>query len=483
MGDLARTLLSEELRRLLRARRSGVLVLSQGDVTKGLFLRAGQIVFASSTHDGDKLGESLIRLGRISRAEFAAAHAAIRAKKRRLGEELVGAGLITEEELGRVVAHQVQKIVLSVFTWTDGDAVFQENPEPIPADLALDLSTHRLLLEGARIFPDVDRLEKAVGRASRRLRVSTHPPFDYSRVNLSPVERGVLNDAADEMRVADMLARPAPRALLVRAVYALLVGGVLDEPGEKAEERLVEGDTGTFRIAVAAEEPPVETVRERILRRYEALPRATHYEVLGVGPDADGEALAAGYRGLSDEEEREWRGLQGDVRLASVLSTLRLRQREAFRILSDPELRRRYDRTLGGLEPAKAQDVTAEAHGKAVRLARQALGMLEKGERDAAIPVLLRAAESDPRDPGVRRLLAVTLAQHRTLFRTAERHFLAALEMEPGDVELRYRLALYYRRAGLPKRAVAQLRAVLTAHPQHEGARVELAALGELERG
>src|SRR5690349_13947159 len=116
MGDLAATLLSEEIRSLLYARRNGILVVSALDVTKGIFFRSGQIVFASSTLEADKLGEHLIRLGRISRAEFAAAYESSRGRGR-IGQTLVERGLMTGEELGRVVAVQVQKIVMSLFTW------------------------------------------------------------------------------------------------------------------------------------------------------------------------------------------------------------------------------------------------------------------------------------------------------------------------------------------------------------------------------
>ncbi len=481
MGDLAHTLLGEKIRSLLHARKSGVLVVSNEQITKGIFFRAGQIVFASSTLDSDKLGESLVRLGRISRAEFAAAYQATREKKKRLGQELIGAGLVTEEELGRIVAHQVQKIVLSLFTWTAGDLVFEEAADPIPADLALELSTHRLLLEGARIHPQVERIEKALGRVQRRLRLSTRPPFDYSHLTLSPVERQVVNDAADELRISDMLARPAPRALLVRAIYALYAGGILEDVGDSGDDvEVVEEDTGTFRVAVAvaaAEEPRVEDRRERLLRRYEAMPRATHYEILEVSPDADQGAIAAAYKRVVEEQERDFKDLEGDVRLGSVLSTLSLRRREAHRILSDAQLRRAYDRSLGGLAPSGRKQVTAEAHHKAARLAKDALSLLERGERDAAIPLLLSAVEADPQDVHSRSILAVTLAQHRTLFRTAERHFLAALELVPGDVELRYRLGVYYKKAGLPKRAMVQLKAVLATNPLHESARIEMRAL------
>jgi hypothetical protein len=483
MGDLAQTLLTEKVRSLVHARKSGVLVVSNHTVSKGIFLRAGQVSFASSTLDNDKLGESLIRLGRISRVEFAAAFQANQERKRRLGQELVGAGLMTEEELGRMVAHQVQKIVLSLFTWVEGDMVFQEALDPIPADLALELSTHRLLLEGARIYPDVDRIEKSLGGPQQRMRISTHPPFDYSNITLSPVERQILNDAADELCIGDMLAHPSPRALLVRAIYALTAGGILEEVYEEVDEEVdsvsvTEPDTGTFRVAVAATEPaPVVDLRERILHLYEALPRATHYEILGLSPDADQASIATAYGRVMAEQERDWKDLRGDVRLGSVLSTLSLRRREAFRVLSEAPLRRAYDRSLGEVKPAGPLEVTAEAHHRAATLSKEALAFLEYGERDAAIPLLLAAVEADPHDAPSRRILALTLAQHRTLFRTAERHFLSALELEPADIELRYRLALYYKKAGLPKRARMQLKAVLEANPQHEGARVEMRAL------
>jgi tetratricopeptide (TPR) repeat protein len=479
MGDLAQTLLSETIRSLVHARRGGILVVSNHEVTKGIFFRGGQIVFASSTLDRDKLGESLIRLGRISRSEFAAAYQATREKKRRLGEELVGAGLLTEEELGRILAHQVQKIVLSLFTWAEGDTVFQESAEAIPADLALDLSTHRLLLEGSRIFPDVERLERGLGRQQRRLRVASRPPFDLSRVTLTPVERQVLADAADELRIGDMLARNAARALLVRAVYSLWAGGILEECAEEeTEEGSFEGDTGTFHVAVAVAEPgPAADRREDILRLYEALPRATHYEILNVSPDATQEAILGAHRLLLEEQERDWRDLKGDVRFASVLSTLGLRRHEAVRILSDRDQRREYDRSLGELKPARSQRITAEDHSRALKMVKDALALLENGERDAAVPLLLSAVDTDPEDFRCRRLLALTLAQHRSLYRAAERHFLTALEMQPEDVELRYRFALYYKKVGLPKRALVHLRAVLIANPQHDAARLELKAL------
>src|SRR5207244_2189179 len=113
----------------------------------------------SSTLDKDKLGENLIRLGRISRGDFAAAYEASQDRKQRFGKALVRAGVMTEEELGKIVAQQVQRIALSLFVWTKGESQFHGEEDAIPADLAVDISTYRLLFEGARVFPDAARIE------------------------------------------------------------------------------------------------------------------------------------------------------------------------------------------------------------------------------------------------------------------------------------------------------------------------------------
>jgi tetratricopeptide (TPR) repeat protein len=474
LSDLSKTLLPARIRNLYEGRRSGVLVAVQPPVSKGVFFRNGQIVFASSTLDKEKLGEHLIRLGRISRADFMAAVKTKDGKPRRLGQALVEAGLISDEEVGRLVALQVQKIVLSLFTWTTGEAKFHESPNAIPEDLALDMSTARLLFEGVRIYPDVARLEAALPAQGRMLSIVTRPPFDHAAMSLSPAERDVLECCADGMTIAEILERPR-RALLVRALYALLAGGILEDSKTAAEEHaedVLDVDTGTFRLAIGSTPPPAdEDVRTRVLRLYEALPRATHYAVLGVPPDATATQVQARHDELI-AEEKGWKELEKDARMGSLVSTIKLRRRQAHHVLHDGARRESYDRALGSPRPAREAPgmPSLEANDpvrQAQRLTREAERSLAEGERDRAVSQLLEAVRVAPEDRAARRLLAVTLADHPSLQRQAERHFRAALEMEPGDVELRYRLALFYKKAGLPRRAVSELQAVLAQEPKH----------------
>ncbi|MBN2369094.1 MAG: DUF4388 domain-containing protein [Vicinamibacteria bacterium] len=480
--DLSHVLLAEEILALHRVQASGILEASSAGIAKRLFLKAGRIVFAASSDENDRLGEQLIRLGRISRSEFAAIYRHSLERQQRLGETLVDAGLVDEEELGALVARQVQKIVLSLFLWTRGTLRFEESPEPIPADLQVDISLRRLLLEGMRVFPDAERMERHLGDSERRLRVTAQPPFDVKRIAFSPVERSIIQDASAEMRISDILARSAPRALLTQGICALLMGGIVEllESAAPRDLGVVEEDTGMFRLAMTDTHPGLRVeepdVRAQIIKRYEALPRATHYDMLGIPRGASCEEIDAVYRRLTREQDEEWNDYAGDPKLGSIIGTLRLRRREAYLVLSDDNRRAAYDRSLEKTA-AGFSEVTAEAHDRALRLAREARAAIDRGDRESAATLLLEGVDSDPGDNTCRRLLALTLAQHPTLARRAERHFITALELNPKDVDLRFRLALYYKKLGLVARAIVQLKAVIGAHPAHDDARRELNAL------
>src|SRR5262249_7750734 len=157
------------------------------------------------------------------------------------------------------------------------------------------------------------------------------------RVPLSMIERMVLDEASRGARMSDVLAgcaASAPKGRLGRALYALLASGILEEAeGGKSRPTVVEEDARTFRLAMA--ETPTATLasrdaREDLLRLYEALPRASHYAVLGLRIDATAEDVAAAYERLSRDEARRWADLEEDPRLASAISTLKLRRREAY---------------------------------------------------------------------------------------------------------------------------------------------------------
>jgi hypothetical protein len=404
--DLEKTLLTETIRYLHRTLWSGVVAVSSGEVTKGLYFRRGRFVFAASTVEDDRLGEFLVRTGRISREQFAAALEAARAPGKRLGQALVEIGAVNDLDLEDLVAEQLHMIALSTFRWSVGMARLEVVEEPIPADLALPLSTERLLLEGARTYPDPRRLEQALGDPGRRVQraENARPAFNYRRVSESRAEKAVLAALRAPKPIAELLTLPSPRPALVRAVYALSVGGLLeDAPSE------------TPVAGVMAVSPP-ET----------------------IAPTAPA--------------------------LASAPAMVRV---AATRPAAIP-----------------APSFPPDPAGLSSDVEQEARALLEKGERARALTLLHDEAERNPKARGCRRLLALLVAhQEQGLSPGLEQLMLGLLDEDARDVELRYRLAMSYKKAGVAARAIVQLKQVLATDPGHAAAWRDLAELEASESG
>jgi tetratricopeptide (TPR) repeat protein len=229
VADLSRALVADEIARVRNERWSGVLALSQGEVSKGLYFLEGEIAFAASTVEEDRLGACLFRAGRLTESQFRAAMREVEASGFPLGYVLVESRVLSRQELSGALSAQVERIVLSVLRWTSGTLRREAMDRPIPADQALDLSTNRLLLLGMRLFPDAERLERALGEPSRRLRRVSPPPFDYEQVESSPAERAALALCSRGASIGDLLSLPHARPQMVRAVHALQWGGLIED--------------------------------------------------------------------------------------------------------------------------------------------------------------------------------------------------------------------------------------------------------------
>jgi hypothetical protein len=195
VGSLSAVPLAEVLRRIALEERSGDLQVIAGRTIKSIYFDRGFVVLAASNLKVDRLGESLIERGRISRQELAMAIMLMKTSRRKIGQALVQAGVMSEEELGRAVALQVNRIALSLFKVKDGIYSFDERPTNIPVQLMVSLSIYRILLEGIRRMTKGNLILAALPSLEAPLRVSEQPPFTVDFSQLKPVEQAVLRAA------------------------------------------------------------------------------------------------------------------------------------------------------------------------------------------------------------------------------------------------------------------------------------------------
>src|SRR5688572_25771813 len=182
-GSLAARDLADLALDLYERRFSGTLILSSGGVGKNLTLQDGRMVFASSTSADDRLGELLLRRGRISLRQYVDAGAAL-APGKRLGAVLVEQGVLSPRDLVKTVVEQVQEIIYGAFQWTEGQYRIHEGA-PSAESITLNISTPDIILEGIRRIEAWSRVERAVGGHDARYERAPDYEAALGAMNLS----------------------------------------------------------------------------------------------------------------------------------------------------------------------------------------------------------------------------------------------------------------------------------------------------------
>jgi hypothetical protein len=252
IGSLSDTPLAEVFQRLVHEGRSGDLQVTTPTAIKTVYFDRGFVVFASSNLKNDRLGESMIDEGRISRHEFALVSMVMKSTRRKFGETLVSAGIVSEEELGHYVATQVNRIVLSLFSAKHGMYSFDERPCGIPVDCMVSLSVYRILLEGVRGMTSQRLVLTGLPSLDTRLKVTSEPPFTLDAEKLRPVEKEVLRCAGSGASISEIVEIVGGnKGVALRAAYGLCSAGVLEAVATEAPNpRLrVQAETGTFVLS------------------------------------------------------------------------------------------------------------------------------------------------------------------------------------------------------------------------------------------
>jgi tetratricopeptide (TPR) repeat protein len=269
LTDIARSPISETIRRLSAERRSGDLQVRSGRMVKILFFDHGRLVFAASNLRRDRLGEALVADGRITQQEFDRVSALMRTDRgRRFGEALVQAGVMDRYEVGTAVARQVRRVALSFFELTDGAAVFEERACSIPLEYMISLSVHRLLYDGIRGMKNQELVLKGLGYLDRGVVLAEVPPFPYEPRGRSTEELEILDLAQRRVTVRRLgWAEGGLTFPRLRAVYALLAAGILREADTAgvAPQPVVQTETGMFLLS-ALHNRPDPSLREAIRR-------------------------------------------------------------------------------------------------------------------------------------------------------------------------------------------------------------------------
>ena len=235
-GSLAEQDFPTLLQRLHEGRTTGVLTLTHAGIGKSVIVQEGRLVFASSTSPDDRLGELLLRRGRVTLKQFVEAGRSVGPGKR-LGTVLVEQSVLTGKELVRSVVEHTQEIIYGAFLWTEGRWRLQDGPGTNEV-IKLNMSTPDLIMEGIRRIDAWSRIDRAVGGLGARYERSADYEQVIPQMSLSLEKLGILT-GLNEPRTVDQICEDStlPDFEVCRTVWAFRVVGVLrrlDKPAHAA---------------------------------------------------------------------------------------------------------------------------------------------------------------------------------------------------------------------------------------------------------
>jgi hypothetical protein len=149
------------------SRKTGTLaVVSELRDNEGTVLfENGKIVSANIRSNPHRLGDLLVRSGRLTEADMARAQGEQqhRGGGRRLGEILVALELVTHKEIERQVRLQIEAVVFELMSWREGHFRFEEGLSDLHwRDATVAFPTESLLMEGARRIDEWSRIADRV---------------------------------------------------------------------------------------------------------------------------------------------------------------------------------------------------------------------------------------------------------------------------------------------------------------------------------
>jgi len=213
--------------------KTGVLELERNRVCRRIVFRGGRIIACSSDDPPSRLGQVLLSKGRITREQLRQALGRQERTGENLGLVLQEMGLLTKEEVDSQVASKAQETIYGLFDWPD--AVFrfwEEDAEPAPFLMRVDLAVQDLLLRGLARYDELARIRETFRSSGILLRRATETI--PAEVQSNDMARRVLESVNGERTLAEILLHAhASEFLVLKFLFTLHRKGLLEIAGER----------------------------------------------------------------------------------------------------------------------------------------------------------------------------------------------------------------------------------------------------------
>ncbi len=465
---------ADAFKKLYFTKRTGVLTCEAGETRRAVYFHSGFVVSARSSLEQDRLGEVMMRHGRITRRQFEDASHFIKSGWR-LGEILAELNIIGEEEIETFVRLQLLDIACTQLIIPPKRLQFS-SLTTVDGSLSTPLSVADILMEAARRTSSLDKELQSLTSDGRKLGFPKDPLKRFQDVNLKPEEAFVLSRVDGTQTAKDIFAlSPLSEEMTARTLIGLLRAELIEPEGveapkEKDRPPQEPSESSKAKPSPEAPEPDAEqepreadAEREEVERLFREFPSRNHWEVLGI-PQGSGldEIQQAFFRGAKRFHPDRFRRIPA-ADFQEKLSYVFRRITEANEILTS-SARAGYEALAekeGVYDAARKSSLPSRGGGGrpagdaagASSLYRRAQQAFQSSDFWNAIQLCHEAIDQAPERAEIYHLLGLALSKNPKWRQDAEKNLRIATNLDPWKADYFLALGSLYQEVGLHLRA------------------------------
>ncbi len=455
-GRIRTTSLVKILVYLNRQRKTGTLSLVTPAWTKKLFVHTGDVVFASSTYEDDRLGEMLLKAGKISVEQYDRSVEILKTSDKRQGAILVELGYLTPKDLFWGVKYQVREIIQSLFLTEDADYTFTDGEIPSQEVITLKMSMGNLIYESVKHIDNWTRIRNEMPATTSVLRLSSDPLSLFQDIELSAQDKKILS-LIDGARTINEVIEASWLASFeaLKILYVLWSLGIVEPaapPESSGTEKTVSADNETnvsLNEILQPHPEEDEALLQKINMMHAKIDTLSPAELLETDAGSDNDAIKKNYYRLAKEFHPDRYFAIRDDSVKSKLTNIFDAITKAYNLLKDEASRAAY------FKPAAVTAGPAETEEppRAEDQFRRGIGEFKKGNYWGAAEHFRWATKLAPESAVYWNYLSLALSKIPGRLKDAEEALLTAVKLEPLNADFQANLGLIYLKAGMKKRA------------------------------
>ncbi len=441
--------LSDILIGLQRTVKTGILEIRQNSTIRDISIRNGNIIFATSNLNEHRLGDILLKEGKMTREQFDRADQRKKRTDERYVYILVDSGCLKPADLITTLELQANRIIESLFALQQADFEFREEPLPAGAAVTLRISAADLIYRELKKTADEELVTKYL--LDRTVDFSPTPLNLFQEIRLDSSDKILLSYVDGKTTVKDLIKLSSvDKKQAMRSLYALVEARILEtkSAGEPSQEIAPEevGNPIDETFGGLIDKIDETDVRFRQLN---------HYDILGIGTSASPDEIKkAYYRAAREYHPDRHFSLPEDVKgkLLNIFNFIT----KAYLTLKDYEKRREYDAAL----MIKVPDVARAPEETPVSAAEKT----PQGEH------FRQAADAGPGETAKSDIARSNFDEGKSEFRKgrfqeAAHLFATAIYFDSSPSEYHFYYGLCFAKTKRPKEALQSLNRALEISP------------------